>query len=603
MEMKKILNIILLFGIVLNISAQTSITRDIVRSLDELYVKGDTTILLYIQTHAPSGTARDAGNGIRLVGNDLDLGGALDSNVVITGAGYPISLGTTGSRLSTFGTIATGTLTLSTTGNAVITANGTTWTCSGSYFISSSGDTLAKKSEILSLIEENKPYLPFNFNYNFSATTTDSRPGSGYLRGNNATLANITQIYVDYYDNNSIDKNDFLRLADTGSIITIMTDVNNYAVYQLTGALTDASNYFKYNVEYKSHNGVLSGLSTFDIDISNNVGGGTSIGDSILYSDTSGHALTVPQSIYDSLLLKRNLDNNTFDTINANVSYIGNQYLNSFDSIGVKFLGLSSFSNGQIPIYNSSTHNFTRNSNFYLSGSIFSIPNNGSLVFGNTTDGFFKQATKFLFKLSNDTSLTLYNDSIVGEKAIFDTIVSNVQILNGDTLKGTMQLKAALETTVPDSMTVGYLIADNLVMPNYISRHNIGASPIAFTISVADTYYTIKGMTTSISDNISTTDSTSIITTSGYYDIIMHSFGSCAANNRSPHISLFVNGVEDTNYENETRNATSNQSYPITFGGTRHFNAGDIVKIKVKFLASTGTYTIQHLGFNIAKRH
>jgi hypothetical protein len=140
-------------------------------------------------------------------------------------------------------------------------------------------------------IQNNSPatsVLGFNFDYTFNSNTTDSKPGTGLFKLNNASYASVTQIFIDDLDNNSVDKSKFLAVPDTGSYISLITDEGNYVIYQLTGGVTDAVGYYKYGVTYVNNNGVLSGATTIDIQISNNVGGGggTGAADSLLISST-----------------------------------------------------------------------------------------------------------------------------------------------------------------------------------------------------------------------------------------------------------------------------------------------------------------------------
>jgi hypothetical protein len=284
--MKRIFIIVYLFILALNSFGQSELERDIIRAEEESYIR-DTTLLDFVIEHAPSGTARDAGSGLSLDGNAIDLGGTLDQNTDIAGGIYNFNLGTGASKINTL-TINGQNIAFNSDNSITLTASGVSCTWNGVLLICGT-DTIATLADVREEIENSAPLLPFNFNYTFNVSTTDSRPGAGLFRLNNGVLSSVTIIYVDYYDSDNISQNVFLSAPDTGSYISIKTDVNNYALYQLTGALTDAGNYFKYNVTYMGHSGVIAGLSTIDLQLSNNVGGsgGGGVADSVFQTITS----------------------------------------------------------------------------------------------------------------------------------------------------------------------------------------------------------------------------------------------------------------------------------------------------------------------------
>lgn len=95
--------------------------------------------------------------------------------------------------------------------------------------------------------------------YNFSTTTTDSDPGTGTFRFNNAIIASVTQIYIDVLDQGSVDFTTFIDSWDdsTSTIkghIYIASNSNSdttFAVFELT-AITTATGYRKLSVNYES---------------------------------------------------------------------------------------------------------------------------------------------------------------------------------------------------------------------------------------------------------------------------------------------------------------------------------------------------------------
>ena len=296
--MKRIFIILGLFITILNYG-QGEESYDYVDVKKELTVR-DTTISDLIDAHT-AGTSVDGANGLDKVGNNIELGtNPLNKNTSILGAGYDFNLGTVASKLGTFDLNSSGDATFSGDANAVFIYGGVTWTFDGDRFISGAGDTIALISDIGAEIAASAPYLPFNFGYIYSTTITDSRPGVGYFRLNNATYSNVTFIYVDFYDVNSVNKSNYLSLPDTGSYISI-TDGTNYVNYQLTGAKTLAGSYYKYGVTYKNHSGVLSGSCRISLDLSNNVGGGGSAPSDSLWVDATADTLRTKVIYFDTI--------------------------------------------------------------------------------------------------------------------------------------------------------------------------------------------------------------------------------------------------------------------------------------------------------------
>ncbi len=95
--------------------------------------------------------------------------------------------------------------------------------------------------------------------YTFSTTTTDSDPGAGYLRANNADLSAATALYIDDADANAnaveaelLSWDDVTNATSKGKLV-ITTPVDGAAVvFDITGASTDATGYVKLAVTYSA---------------------------------------------------------------------------------------------------------------------------------------------------------------------------------------------------------------------------------------------------------------------------------------------------------------------------------------------------------------
>ena len=109
---------------------------------------------------------------------------------------------------------------------------------------------------------------PFGGNsrgFTFDSTTTDSDPGAGKLRLNNAAMASATQAYVDILDASGANVTAWLdSLDDYGSNsnhgtihLFKLLDVSIYYVYTLTLVIT-ATGYRKLSLTYMGGNGTFS---------------------------------------------------------------------------------------------------------------------------------------------------------------------------------------------------------------------------------------------------------------------------------------------------------------------------------------------------------
>lgn len=107
------------------------------------------------------------------------------------------------------------------------------------------------------------------FVYTYSTTTTASDPGSGFLRFNNATLASATAMYISEttalaqaiaaelatWDDSTSTVHTKLRIFD-------QSDPTKYALFNVTGTMTDNGTWDTFPVAYVSGNGTISNAAT-----------------------------------------------------------------------------------------------------------------------------------------------------------------------------------------------------------------------------------------------------------------------------------------------------------------------------------------------------
>lgn len=109
------------------------------------------------------------------------------------------------------------------------------------------------------------------------ANTTDSDPGAGLIKFNNASPASATQIYIDDSTSDGVDQSTyFASLGQTGfMMIQSVADAGEWAIFRWT-ATVDGTGYWKFTVTPQSSLGALDDadavLITFDSDANAGVG-------------------------------------------------------------------------------------------------------------------------------------------------------------------------------------------------------------------------------------------------------------------------------------------------------------------------------------------
>ena len=96
------------------------------------------------------------------------------------------------------------------------------------------------------------------FDYTFSTTTTNSDPGTGTLRFNNATVSSATAMYIDDTDDNATDIQTFLRTIDdsTSTIkghfrVSNRLNADDFALFTIS-SISEQTGYFVVNCSFVS---------------------------------------------------------------------------------------------------------------------------------------------------------------------------------------------------------------------------------------------------------------------------------------------------------------------------------------------------------------
>ena len=100
----------------------------------------------------------------------------------------------------------------------------------------------------------------------FSNSTSDADPGAGKIAFNNATLSSVSVLFIDDTDDAGVDISAFVQSFDNvtnaeakGFVqITKEGTASTFAIYKVSGAVTDASGYSKVAVTHVVSNGTFS---------------------------------------------------------------------------------------------------------------------------------------------------------------------------------------------------------------------------------------------------------------------------------------------------------------------------------------------------------
>lgn len=142
----------------------------------------------------------------------------------------------------------------------------------------------------------------------FSNSTSDADPGAGKLALNNGTIASVTEMYFDDVDDNGATISTFVQSFDDISNATARGIIHiekegtpaTFALFKVTGAVTNASGYTKVPVGHLASNGSFSNSDGIRVDFSYSGSDGSGAMSNFTLSDGSntqtiadGNTLTV----------------------------------------------------------------------------------------------------------------------------------------------------------------------------------------------------------------------------------------------------------------------------------------------------------------------
>jgi hypothetical protein len=112
--------------------------------------------------------------------------------------------------------------------------------------------------------------------FTYSSTTTDSDPGSGVFRFNNATIASVTAGYFDNLDVDGATASTWLDTFDDSTTTTSkgtllargIDSPDAWAIFTVTGSVTDGTGYRKLTLTYVASGGTFTGGEVFAFNFS-----------------------------------------------------------------------------------------------------------------------------------------------------------------------------------------------------------------------------------------------------------------------------------------------------------------------------------------------
>ena len=192
--------------------------------------------------------------------------------------------------------------------NAAIT-DATGYTKVPLTYIAGAGSFSNDDEIFISFVAHGEDGTSAGLDYLFSSTTTDSDPGSGYVRLNNGTYSSASAIYIDDADSKGVDVSaDVLTWDDSTStvkgFVTIkdQTTQSSYARFSISGATTDASGYNKLAVTHIDSNGTITNGGAVSIHFTRTGDKGTTgdTGSTGSTAGTSGLGMTWDNSTADA---------------------------------------------------------------------------------------------------------------------------------------------------------------------------------------------------------------------------------------------------------------------------------------------------------------